>query len=153
MDVADALEDSGQSLKVERSRKKLKVFADEASIRMVVENLISNASKYSHPGSVVKVKTGIKNRQIFIAVTDKGVGIAEEDFNKLFKKFSRIDNDLSLQVGGSGIGLYIDKVLIELHGGRIDVESRLGKGATFTIYLPGSNAINLTDGGKADDSL
>ena len=153
LDLGDVLEESGQSLVVERTTKKLKVFADEASLRMVVENLISNGSKYSHKGATITVKTGIKGDEIYVAVVDQGVGIARDDFNKLFKKFSRIDNDLSLQVGGSGIGLYIDKVLIELHGGRIQVESIIGKGSTFAIYLPKNSANNLTDRGEKDGSL
>lgn len=152
-DLSDTFEENDQTLKIDQSRKKLKIFADEASLRMVVENLVSNASKYSNPGSAVTVKTGIKNQQIYITISDEGVGIAEEDYGKLFKKFSRIDNDLSLQVGGSGIGLYIDKVLIELHGGNIEVDSKLGHGSTFTIYLPSGSAINLTDGGKKNDPL
>lgn len=152
-DLTDTLEGSNQNIKVERSQKKLKVFADEASIRMVVENLISNASKYSHTGSTITLKTGIKNNQVFVEVRDEGVGISPEDYDKLFKKFSRIDNDLSVQVGGSGIGLYIDKVLIELHGGRIDVDSETGKGSIFTIILPKNNANNLTDGGRKNSSL
>lgn len=153
LELGDTLEESGHKLEFERSGKKLKVFADEASLRMVVENLISNGSKYSHKGATVNVKTGVKGNEVFVAVKDRGVGIAEKDFDKLFKKFSRIDNDLSLQVGGSGIGLYIDRVLIELHGGRIDVESEDGKGSVFTIYLPANSANNLTDRGENDSSL
>lgn len=153
LELTDALEEKDQTVVIERSRKKLKVFADEASIRMVVENLISNASKYSFEDSQITVKTGIRDNYIYIAITDQGVGIAEVDREKLFKKFSRIDNELSLQVGGSGIGLYIDKVLIELHGGHIEVASELGKGSVFTIFLPKDNASNLTDDKDNDASV
>lgn len=152
-DLSDTLEEKDQSIIFERSSKKLKVYADEASIRMIVENLISNASKYSYTDATITVKTGINNKEVYVTVKDEGVGIASEDFDKLFKKFSRIDNDLSLQVGGSGIGLYIDKVLIELHGGRIEVESKLGHGTTFTIFLPKDNANNLTDGEANNGSV
>lgn len=146
LDLEDTLEENDQTIKIERSRKKLLVYADEASIRMVVENLISNASKYSYSGSKITVKTGLNtNDEAYVAVTDRGVGIADEDFSRLFQKFSRIDNERSLQVGGSGIGLYIDKVLIELHDGHIDVTSDVGKGSTFTIYLPKTSEDNLTD--------
>ncbi len=148
LDLGDTLDAANQSAVVDPSKKKLNVFADEASMRMVVENLISNASKYSYPDSVISIKTGLKGNEIYISITDQGVGIDEEDHAKLFKKFSRIDNDLSVQVGGSGIGLYIDKVLVELHNGRIEVDSQLGKGSTFTIYLPkisDKEAKNLTD--------
>lgn len=147
LDLSDSLDDNDQIIIFERSRRKLKVMADESSIRMVVENLISNAGKYSHEGSRIIVKTGIKNNEVFVSVTDEGVGIASEDFDKLFKKFSRIENDLSVQVGGTGIGLYIDKVLIELHGGRINVISEPGSGSTFTVFLPKNGASNLTEKG------
>ncbi|MGI9027583.1 MAG: CHASE domain-containing sensor histidine kinase [Candidatus Saccharimonadales bacterium] len=155
LDVADTLEQNEQSLIIKRPRKKLKVYADDSSLRMVIENLISNASKYSHKGAKITVRTTVKNDSICIEIIDKGIGIAAEDFDKLFQKFSRIDNDLSLQVGGSGIGLYIDKVLIELHGGKIEVTSEPGKGSTFTINLPQSSpssANNLTDGTVQDSS-
>lgn len=147
LELSDTLEANGQQIEIDHARKRLKIYADESSIRMVLENLISNASKYSHPDTTIRVKTGTKKDEAYVQVTDQGVGIAEDDFEKLFKKFSRIDNDLSLQVGGSGIGLYIDKVLIELHGGRIEVESELNHGTTFTVYIPKDTANNLTDGG------
>jgi len=120
---------------------------------MVIENLISNASKYSFEDSHITVKTGVQDKNAYIKIADQGVGIAESDREKLFKKFSRIDNELSLQVGGSGIGLYIDKVLIELHGGHIEVESEAGKGSVFTIFLPKDSASNLTDDKDNDASV
>jgi signal transduction histidine kinase len=153
LDLADTLEENEQALIINHPREKIEIYADEATIRMVVENLISNAAKYSYTDSKITVTTGFKNREVFISITDQGVGIAQGDFDKLFRKFSRIENDLSLQVGGSGIGLYIDKVLIELHGGRIEVESELGHGSTFTVYLPQSSANNLTDGNKNNSSV
>ncbi len=154
-DVTDSLEAKQQNLRIERSRKQIKLFADEACIRMVVENLISNASKYSHANTTVTVKTGSDARRAWVQVRDQGVGIDRADFDKLFKKFSRIDNDLALHVDGSGIGLYIDKVLIELHGGTIEVSSELGKGSVFTIHLPLKSGMrkidkNLTDGDRTN---
>lgn len=150
IDAKDGLAENGQTIEIEHLSKKMKVFADEASIRMVIENLISNASKYSYRGSKITLRTGQKNDNIlFIEICDEGVGISPDDYDKLFKKFSRIDNDLSLQVGGSGIGLYIDKVLVELHGGKIDITSEVGQGSIFTIYLPTApkDESNLTDEG------
>lgn len=150
LDVKDSLAENKQKVVLKASAKKLKIYADEASMRMVVENLISNASKYSYKGSKITIKTGKKSSGgVFVMVCDEGVGIAPDDFDKLFKKFSRIDNDLSLQVGGTGIGLYIDKVLIELHGGKIDIASEPGQGSTFTIWIPDRRKTddNLTDEG------
>src|SRR5690606_6462202 len=133
LDLADTLEENEQSLIINHLDEKLQIYADQATIRMVIENLVSNAAKYSYSDSKITISTGIKGEEVFIAVADQGVGIDQDDFDKLFKKFSRIENDLSLQVGGTGIGLYIDKVLIELHGGRIEVDSQSGKGSTFTV--------------------
>lgn len=146
LDLGDMLDQNEQTIEIDRPSNKMKIFGDEASIRMVVENLISNASKYSYQGAKITVKIGTKNNEVFVSIIDEGVGISADDHDKLFKKFSRIDNDLSLQVGGSGIGLYIDKVLVELHGGHIHVDSTVGQGSTFTVYLPKENANNLTDG-------
>ena len=70
-------------------------------------------------------------------MTDKGVGIAKQEQPKLFQKFSRIDNELSREAGGSGIGLYLAQKLAEAHGGSIKVVSEVGAGATFTLRLPG----------------
>jgi len=70
-----------------------------------------------------------------IAIRDTGVGIAPEDIDKLFTKFSRIHNQLSIKAGGSGIGLYLASEIIKLHGGTLGVSSRVGKGTTFTIEL------------------
>lgn len=135
-ELIDQLAESKQKLVVEKNRKNLRVYADEGAIRMVLENLVTNAGKYSYPRSRVLIKTGTSGGMAYVCVEDQGVGIGPEDYDKLFKKFSRIDNDLSLQAGGSGIGLYIDKVLIELHGGRIEVESEVDIGSTFTVFLP-----------------
>lgn len=145
LDLEDTIEEREQSIKIETSRKKLIIHADEASMRMVIENLISNASKYSHPNSVITVKTDTEDGKAVVSVIDQGVGIEPVDQEKLFKKFSRIENELSLQVGGSGIGLYIDKVLVELHGGTIKVDSKIGEGSTFTVRIPKKLANNLTD--------
>jgi len=115
---------------------KLLIFADKNSIRMVVENLLTNASKYTHKGGTISVRTSQSKDSAIITVKDNGVGIRRRDMQKLFKKFVRIDNELSIQAGGSGIGLYLDKTLVDLHGGHIYVTSNLGKGSTFQIKIP-----------------
>ena len=111
-------------------------FADDEYLRMAVENLLSNASKYTRPGGRILVAVIGTEDSACIAVRDNGVGIAAADISRLFGKFSRIDNELSTQVGGNGIGLYLARRIIDLHEGRIDVESRPGHGTTFTIRLP-----------------
>jgi signal transduction histidine kinase len=103
---------------------------------MVFENLIDNASKYSGEDKTVTVKLQEQADEAQIAIIDNGVGIKPEDQDRLFEKFSRIDNPLSTQVGGTGLGLYWAKKIIDLHEGRVTFKSVAGEGTKFTIHLP-----------------
>lgn len=117
-------------------RKGIYVHADKRFIRMIIENLISNAIKYSYPSSEVKVSVGRVGKQAFVRVKDSGVGIAKNELSQLFLKFSRIENELSSVVGGSGMGLFLSQRLARAHEGTIRVESEKSKGSTFTLILP-----------------
>lgn len=112
------------------------VQADELKLRMVLDNLLDNASKYSDRGSEVRVVVTETIGTVKITVRDHGIGIDEADCCKLFQKFSRIDNRLSAEVSGSGLGLYWAKHIIDLHGGAIKVKSKKAAGSAFTIILP-----------------
>jgi signal transduction histidine kinase len=103
--------------------------------RMVIDNLISNASKYTPEKGNILVTLKEEVGSVLLSVKDNGVGIAANDIPKLFKKFSRIDNSLSTKVGGTGLGLYILKQIIEMHKGTIEVKSKPGQGTLFTITL------------------
>lgn len=120
-------------------REKVPLFADIKLLYMVMENLLDNASKYSPQGAKVTVSIRKNKDWVSISVKDTGVGISKEDKNKLYQKFSRISNPLSETVGGSGLGLYLAKKIIELHNGTLGVSSVLGQGSTFTIKLPVHN--------------
>jgi signal transduction histidine kinase len=109
---------------------------DPHTLRMAIENIVSNALKYTPRGGDISIKLHKTHEHVFIRVKDSGVGISPQDTDKLFKQFSRLPNEMSLSVGGTGIGLYLAKHLVELHGGTITVKSAQGKGATFTIILP-----------------
>jgi len=109
---------------------------DAVYVRMVVENLLDNASKYSPNGATITLGIEPGTHSNFIHVTDTGVGIAKRDTTKLFKKFSRIDNNLSDNITGSGLGLYWAQQIAELHGGKITVKSKKGAGSTFTLEIP-----------------
>lgn len=111
-------------------------FVDPDKMRMVFENMIDNASKYSDPGKSIRVSIREKNDMMVVEVKDNGVGVAPDDVEKLFEKFNRIHNHLSNHVGGTGLGLYWAKKVVDLHGGIIKVASVLNKGSTFSIYLP-----------------
>lgn len=105
---------------------------------MVLENILDNASKYSPPGKKLEVKLSKSKKSLAISVKDNGVGIIKQDRHKLFNKFSRSDNPLSITVGGTGLGLYWAKKIVDLHSGSIIVKSKPNHGSTFTITLPGS---------------
>jgi len=109
---------------------------DRAKIEKVVINLISNALKFTGKEGVVDVTTSLRGREFAIAVKDTGIGIAPGDQNKIYQRFVQIDGSTSRQYDGTGLGLPLAKEFVELHGGRIGLESELGKGSCFTIVLP-----------------
>jgi len=117
-------------------RRAIVAEADPQYLRMILENLLSNASKYSHERTRIDVSVKLSGGNVFISFTDHGVGIAPEDFNDVFLKFSRIPNELSRQIAGSGIGLYLAKQLALLHNGDITFTSKPQKGSTFTVRIP-----------------
>ena len=112
------------------------MIGDSHMLQMVVENLVSNAIKYTAPGGTVSVRLVQRGSRWVISVKDSGVGIAKADYSKLFKQFSRISNPRSDFVTGTGVGLYLAYHLTILHGGTISVVSVEGKGSTFTVRLP-----------------
>lgn len=111
-------------------------YIDEDAIRMVFENIIDNAGKYSPEDTKVTVSIKESTDEIRIAVRDRGVGIRASENDKVFEKFSRLDNPLSVHAGGTGIGLYWAKKIVDLHRGDITYESQENKGTTFTVRLP-----------------
>lgn len=139
-ELEGTLEGRGQTVKVITKADSIIAKIDPDRLRMVIENIIDNASKYTHHGKQITITLEQNETNCLIHIKDQGVGIAAEDIGKLFHKFSRIDNDLSTKVGGTGIGLYWAQRIIDLHGGTIDVTSQLGKGTTFTLTIPRSVA-------------
>ncbi|MEW5693979.1 MAG: ATP-binding protein [Candidatus Hydrogenedentota bacterium] len=109
---------------------------DEDRIVQVLTNLVSNAIKYNRPAGNVGVDCYIKDNSVHISVSDTGIGIAENDRDKIFESFTRIETGLYTDIESSGLGLSITKKLVELHNGRIEVKSKKGEGSTFTIILP-----------------
>jgi len=99
-------------------------------------NLLSNAYKYSGGEKRIELRAEAKNGGVEIEVEDHGVGIAKRDRKRVFDRFYRVDNLLTRQTEGSGLGLSISRRIVEAHGGKLTVRSELGKGSTFTIHLP-----------------
>lgn len=111
------------------------VHADPERIREVIVNLFDNAVKYTDNGKISIGLTG-DNQVVQLRVSDTGAGIAPEDVPHLFQKFYRVDSSATRTVGGTGLGLFISRKIVELYGGKIWVESQVGKGSTFFINLP-----------------
>lgn len=128
-----------------------KVIADELKLRMVFDNLLDNASKYSDHGTHIRVRVRVAGTMVRVEVTDQGVGISDDNLGKLFQKFSRIDNRLSTEVGGSGLGLYWAKQIVDLHNGTLAVRSVADDGTTFTVKLPRAGAGRQQSSAHAED--
>lgn len=129
------IQEKNQTLELKGS-KVIMANVDKEYIKGVIQNLLDNAMKYSHEGKKIVMHIEREQDEICISVIDRGVGIKKRDYGKLFNKFSRLTNEFSANSEGSGLGLYWVKQVMELHGGRIDIHSRDGKGSTFTVYLP-----------------
>ncbi len=119
------------------------VLVDPAKIEQVLNNLISNAIKYSPSGTVVDVRLSRQGDQVQLSVQDRGQGIPSEEMDKLFKPFSRTSVQTTGGETSTGLGLVIVKKIVDGHGGQINVESEVGEGTTFHVRLP------LQHGGQA----
>jgi PAS domain S-box-containing protein len=133
---ADTIANRHQTIRYLLPPKPIYTHGDQKYLRMALENIVDNASKYTYENGKITVKISIKNNEVLISVADTGVGIPQEHLPDLFQKFKRIPNELSQKVSGSGLGLYWVRKVIELHGGRIDASSAHKKGTTVLIRLP-----------------
>lgn len=120
-----------------RSHHIPKLLIDAEKVRIAIENIIHNASKFSPDKAVIEVELKLKraNHEVQIIVRDHGPGIAHSDLDKLFRKFSRISSPGTIKTEGTGLGLYLAKRLIDMHGGSITVDSTAGKGTVFIVSL------------------
>lgn len=135
-DVETALEMRDQKV-VLKGLDTANIKVDAAEMKLVFINLLENASKYSYPKTKITVEVKKHGTdQLAICVCDQGVGINKQDRTRIFDKFTRVDNELSDTVSGTGLGLYWVERIIMLHNGSIKVESERGKGSTFKICLP-----------------
>lgn len=112
------------------------IMADPQYIRMAIENIVNNAAKYTPRGGQVKVSLKKSKKFAQLTITDTGVGVRRKHYPLLFRKFSRIPNDLTSQVSGTGIGLYLAKKIADAHGGNIEFASTEGIGSICKIRLP-----------------
>jgi signal transduction histidine kinase len=123
---------------VEPGLPQINVEADR--IRQILVNLLTNAHEYSPEGATIGVTARLIGAEVEIAVTDDGPGIPEAQQDLIFDRFTRGEAGLTQRVGGTGLGLAISKSLVELHGGRLEVDSTPGVGSSFRFRLPISAA-------------
>ena len=111
--------------------------ADPAKLNQILANLIDNAVKYTPEGGKVWIRSSARH----IEVVDDGPGIPSEDQERIFERFYRVDKARSRNTGGAGLGLAIAKHLVELHGGRVELQSELGRGSRFQVFLPSEKIV------------
>ena len=119
--------------------EELKVYGDRNAIETVLGNLIENAIKYAS-GSPIRLSCKKQGDEVVLGIEDEGPGIPEDESGNVFRKFYRAESEETRSQKGSGLGLYIVRELIDLHGGRVELLSKTPKGAQFLIYLKQSNA-------------
>lgn len=134
--AARAPQEPGHVLELELPEDPLPCWADQDRVAEVVENLLSNAFKYSPAGSRVRIEVMREHETATVRVTDAGEGIAPGDQARLFRPFSRVQRPGAPRVPGSGLGLYICERIVRAHGGRLGVDSVPGEGSTFWFALP-----------------
>lgn len=127
---------TAHTLKVSFPARFPSIQGDETRLRQVVDNLISNAIKYSPNGGSIEITGHYDATSVEVSVTDKGVGLSKDDQARVFERFYRVDDALSRKTQGTGLGLYLARAVIQAHGGTLSVQSELGKGSTFTFRIP-----------------
>ena len=109
---------------------------DAKRVEQVLRNLLDNAIKYSPEGGTIAVQAYRDDVKIMLAVSDEGIGIPAEEWERIFERFHRVENEITRRMRGAGLGLAVCKGIVEAHGGRIWVESQPGAGSTFCFTLP-----------------
>jgi signal transduction histidine kinase len=129
-------ETGGLALKADLPDAEVSIWADREKIRVVLDNLISNAVKFTPPGGWVQVTLAHGDEEVEVAVVDTGVGIPPEALERIFDRFYQVEDHMTRRHGGMGLGLSIVKGLVELHGGRVEAESVPDRGSRFVVVLP-----------------
>jgi len=147
IDLGEVVEESMMTLKVDASRKEIRleasldgsvagVVADRAKIKQILTNLLSNAVKFTPAGGRVELAAACQAGFLEVSVKDSGIGIQQEDQERIFAAFTQVDGSYARKYQGTGLGLTLVKRFVEMHGGEISVQSAVGKGSVFTFRIP-----------------
>ncbi len=148
--VTDKTAQAGQALDTNLADSLPDVRADERMVRQMLLNLLSNSSKFTHRGGRITVESRqTDDGDVVLTVSDTGVGIAESDFETILTPFGQVENALSRKHAGTGLGLSLVKSMIEMHGGRVEIDSEVGKGAAISLVFPASRAMSPNSDGQA----
>jgi PAS domain S-box-containing protein len=128
--------EKGLDVRSEVSRDFPEIQADSDRVIQILTNLVANACQYTPTGGEIVVSARVHDDEVRVSVRDTGIGIAPDDLENIFVRFFRVDHPLVHETTGTGLGLAIVKSLVEMHGGRVEVESEVGEGSTFTFILP-----------------
>ena len=145
--IAGVIESCIETVRVKAGQKGLSIetecapdlpllHGDFRAVQEILLNLLDNAIRYSSPGGRIRIIATANGPEIALSVSDTGIGIPKAEQDRIFERFYRADAARSRESGGTGLGLSITKHLVEAHGGRIKVESEVGRGSTFNIFLP-----------------
>ena len=146
-DLGDLVKKCQEKLQIEIDKKHHKVenlvtanvplvYADKSGIERVVLNIMSNSIKYTKDNGNIKIYVGFVYNDAYIKIIDNGIGIPEEDLNRIFERFYRVDKARSRELGGTGLGLSIAREILNQNGGSIDIKSEVGKGTEVVIRVP-----------------
>jgi signal transduction histidine kinase len=136
--VTPMITSNGQSLILDLPQSLPLVRADGNRLQQIILNLLNNAFKFTPSGGKITLRAGIKDTTLVVEVQDNGRGMSEEEQQRLFEPYYRVESDRQV-LNGLGLGLVLCKTLVELHGGQIYVDSHLGEGSTFSFSLPLAN--------------
>ncbi|MFW6014029.1 MAG: PAS domain S-box protein [Candidatus Nanoarchaeia archaeon] len=136
LNLGSMAEDKDIKIKTKIHQKTNTINANRDLLKQVITNLLSNAIKFTPKKGIITIEAKKNNDKIKLIVTDTGRGIKKEHIHKLFDKFYQVDSSMTKEEGGTGLGLVIVKHIVDLHKGKIDVNSKVGKGSTFTVTLP-----------------
>jgi len=117
-------------------KEKVEIWGDEDKLYEVISNFIDNAIKYNKPKGKIELKMESLGNEVKVRIADTGIGIPESELDKVFDRFQRITTFFGGKIKGTGLGLSIVKDIVDMHGGNIEVDSKVNKGTAFTVTLP-----------------